>query len=204
MQGLRARGTESLCDQVRLGLRQIAACFADRIAREAIRFGLLGRRNRLPGVAHFLDGGIQRAGRQDRRGQHDCRVSITASAPKHLGYSFAMKARIYHNPRCSKSRATLELLEERGLDVEIVEYLRTPPDAAGIGRLLKALSLDAADIVRTGEQAFRDSGLTLASPPAELIALMAREPIVIERPIVVVGDRARIGRPPEKVLELVA
>ena len=115
-----------------------------------------------------------------------------------------MKARIYHNPRCSKSRATLTLLKERGLDVEVVEYLNNPPDASDIGRLLESLDLAAADIVRTGEQAFKDSGLTLTSAPAELIALMAREPIVIERPIVVVGNRARIGRPPERVLELVA
>ena len=113
-----------------------------------------------------------------------------------------MKARIYHNPRCSKSRATLSLLEERGIEIEVVEYLATPPSPDEIRQLLQRLGLEAADIVRTGEAAFKESGLTRRSPPEELISLMASAPIVIERPIVVVGDSARIGRPPENVLEL--
>jgi arsenate reductase len=115
-----------------------------------------------------------------------------------------MKAKIYHNPRCSKSRASLSLLEAHGLDIDIVEYLATPPTADEIRDLLARLGLEAADVVRTGESAFRESGLTLESSPDQLIALMAREPIVLERPIVVVGDSARIGRPPESVLELLA
>jgi len=115
-----------------------------------------------------------------------------------------MKARIYHNPRCSKSRATLALLEERGLDVEVVEYLKTPPTASEIRALLGKLGLEAAAIVRTGEAAFRASGLDLASPADDLVALMTKEPIVIERPIVVIGRSARLGRPPERVLELIA
>lgn len=115
-----------------------------------------------------------------------------------------MDAKIYHNPRCSKSRATLALLEERGVDVDVIEYLKTPPTTDEIRGLLARLGVDAADIVRTGEPAFRVSGLTLESPPDELIALIASQPIVLERPIVVVGRSARVGRPPERVLELLA
>jgi arsenate reductase len=122
--------------------------------------------------------------------------------PAHIGYSLDVKARIYHNPRCSKSRETLALLQERGVDVDIVEYLSTPPTADEIRRLLKLLKLEAFDLIRRSEPAFRDSGLDADSPADDLIALMAREPIVIERPIVVVGRTARLGRPPARVLEL--
>ena len=122
--------------------------------------------------------------------------------PAHMGYSLDVKARIYHNPRCSKSRATLALLEERGLDVDIVEYLATPPTPDEIRRLLRLLKLAPFDLIRRGEPAFRASGLDGDSPAADLIALMAREPSVIERPIVVIGRAARLGRPPERVLEL--
>ena len=115
-----------------------------------------------------------------------------------------MKARIYHNPRCSKSRATLAILEEKGVDTEIVEYLKSPLSADEIRILLAQLGLKAADIVRSGETAFRESGLTTESDENALIELMAREPIVLQRPIVVVRDEARIGRPPEQVLELLA
>ena len=115
-----------------------------------------------------------------------------------------MKARIYHNPRCSKSRATLALLEEREIDVEIVDYLAKPPTADEIRHLLKLLKLEPIDLIRRGEPAFRDSGLGAGSSAAALIALMTREPIVIERPIVVIGRAARLGRPPERVLELLA
>ena len=119
-----------------------------------------------------------------------------------MRYSFAVKARIYHNPRCSKSRATLALLEDRGVDVDVVLYLATPPTAGEIRRLLKLLGLTPFEIVRRGEPAFRASVLDSESSAEDLIALMAREPIVIERPIVVVGNKARLGRPPERVLEL--
>lgn len=122
--------------------------------------------------------------------------------PAHIGYSLDVKAKIYHNPRCSKSRATLAMLKERGLEIEIVEYLATPPTADEIRRLLKLLNLDPIDLIRRGETAFRASGLDVDSTADELIALMARAPIVIERPIVVIGRAARLGRPPERVLEL--
>lgn len=122
--------------------------------------------------------------------------------PAHIGYSLAVKARIYHNPRCSKSRATLALLEERNVSVEIVDYLSAPPTAEEIRGLLKLLGLEPIALIRRSEPAFRDSGLGADSSADELIALMRREPIVIERPIVVIGRGARIGRPPERVLEL--
>jgi arsenate reductase len=113
-----------------------------------------------------------------------------------------MQATIYHNPRCSKSRATLALLEERGISPAVVEYLKTPPNAKELRALLGKLGLVAKDLIRTGEPEWKSSGMSLDSPERELLELMAAHPILIERPIVIVGDRARIGRPPERVLEL--
>jgi arsenate reductase len=110
--------------------------------------------------------------------------------------------RIYHNPRCSKSRATLALLEERGIEPEIVEYLKTPPDAERLKALLRKLGISAADLIRKNEKEWKEAGLAADADEDALIELMARHPILIERPIVEVGDRARIGRPPERVLEL--
>ena len=115
-----------------------------------------------------------------------------------------MKAKIYHNPRCSKSRTTLKLLQDRGIDVTVVEYLESPLSAAEIRELIAKLGLGAADLIRSGEPAFKESGLSLTSPADDLIGLMAREPIVMQRPIIVAGGGARIGRPPEQVLELIA
>ncbi len=113
-----------------------------------------------------------------------------------------METTIYHNPRCSKSRATLALLTERGIEPRIVEYLDTPPTAAELRDLLAKLGLRARDLVRSKEPEFAAGGQSLDAPEEELVRLMMRHPILIERPIVVVGDRARIGRPPERVLEL--
>lgn len=113
-----------------------------------------------------------------------------------------MKARIYHNPRCSKSRATLALLEARGIDLEVVEYLKTPPSAAELEQLLARLGRPARDIVRANEPEFESSGVSLDAPETELLALIAEHPKLLERPIVEVGRHARIGRPPEAVLEL--
>ncbi len=115
-----------------------------------------------------------------------------------------MKARIYHNPRCSKSRATLQLLEDHGVDTEVIRYLDTPPDADTLRGLLRRLGIGARDLLRRGEAAFRDNGLDdPALDEAVLIAAMVKHPILIERPIVVVGEAAVIGRPPERVLELI-
>jgi arsenate reductase len=113
-----------------------------------------------------------------------------------------MKARIYHNPRCSKSRATLALLERRGIDLDVVEYLEHPPSRRTLAILLEKLGLKARDVIRRAEPEFRDSGLTLDAPDDKLLDLMVAIPKLIERPIVEIGDRARIGRPPERVLEI--
>lgn len=113
-----------------------------------------------------------------------------------------MKARIYHNPRCSKSRATLALLEARGVEVEVVHYLVTPPTANELRDLLGQLGLEARNIVRPGEPEFEASGLHLDAPEDELLGLIERHPKILERPIVTAGGRARIGRPPENVLDL--
>ncbi|MDP6443582.1 MAG: arsenate reductase (glutaredoxin) [Pirellulaceae bacterium] len=107
---------------------------------------------------------------------------------------------IYHNPRCSKSRQTLALLEEQGADISIVEYLQDPLDAAEIGELLKQLGVGAAELIRQKEHAAL--GLPATADEAELIERMAANPQIIERPIVVHRGRARLGRPPEKVLEI--
>jgi len=113
-----------------------------------------------------------------------------------------MNTKIYHNPNCSKSRATLALLRERDIDVEVIEYLKNPPSADEIRGLLTKLGLGAGGIVRSGEKPFQESGLALNSPADTLISLITKEPIVMQRPIVVTDKSARIGRPPEHVLEL--
>lgn len=112
---------------------------------------------------------------------------------------------IYHNPRCSKSRQTLALLQERGIDPEQVLYLETPPAPAELRRLLKRLNMTARDLLRKGEAEFRDLNLSdNALSESQLIDAMSSHPRLIERPIVVMGDRAVIGRPPENVLELIS
>jgi len=110
--------------------------------------------------------------------------------------------KIYHNPKCSKSRATLDLVERHGADLEIVEYLRTPPTAKELEALLAKLGLEPEQLVRKGEEVYKKeyAGKTLSH--AQWIDAMVRHPILIERPIVVSGDRAVIGRPPENVLTL--
>jgi len=109
----------------------------------------------------------------------------------------------YHNPRCSKSRQALTLLGERGITPEIVPYLDAPPDAHTLRTLLGRLNLPARALLRTGEEAYRALGLDdPALDEAALIAAMAAHPRLIERPIFVHGERAVIGRPPERVLDL--
>ena len=110
---------------------------------------------------------------------------------------------IYHNPRCSKSRNTLKLLEERGIEPKVVLYLETPPDSGEIKALLKKLGIRASELVRRGEGDYKSSGLTKDSSEAELVAAMVRCPKLIERPIVVKGNKAVLCRPPENVLAMV-
>ena len=114
-----------------------------------------------------------------------------------------MKVTIYHNPRCSKSRQTLALLEENGIAPDIVEYLDTPPDRAKLAEILSLLKLQARDIMRRNEVVYKDKGLddkTLTED--DLITAMLENPILIERPIVVANGKAAIGRPPENVLDI--
>lgn len=109
---------------------------------------------------------------------------------------------IYHNPRCSKSRATLALLEQHGIEPRVVEYLQTPPTKTELQSLVAMLGISPEHLVRKGEQIFKDdyAGKTLSD--AQWIDAMAAHPILIERPIVVSGKRAVIGRPPENVEQL--
>jgi len=113
--------------------------------------------------------------------------------------------RLYHNPRCSKSRGALELLRERGIEPEIVTYLDTPPSPAELRSLLDMLGLPARDLLRIGEEDYSSLGLADESlPESALIEAMSAHPRLIERPIFVHGGRAIIGRPAERVLELLA
>lgn len=111
-----------------------------------------------------------------------------------------MDVTIYHNPRCSTSRKTLDLLRQKGLEPRIVEYLKTPPSATELKRLLGLMGMKARDLVRKKEEAA--TSLDLAMPEDKLIAAMIKDAVLIERPIVVAGSKARLGRPPEKVLEI--
>ncbi len=107
---------------------------------------------------------------------------------------------IFHNPRCTKSRQTLALLQARGVEPEVVLYLDSPPDAAALRDLLTKLDLPASALVRKKEH--RELGLDPTDDDDELVRRMAAHPRIIERPIVVRGDRAVLGRPPENVLKL--
>ena len=110
---------------------------------------------------------------------------------------------LYHNPRCSKSRGALELLEARGLQPTVVRYLETPPSASELSALLSKLQLPARELLRTGEDEYKALNLADTSlSDAQLIEAMVAHPKLIERPILVAGAKAVIGRPPERVLEL--
>lgn len=114
-----------------------------------------------------------------------------------------MTVKIYHNPRCSKSRQTLALLEERGLQPTIVEYLKNPPKASELARLLGMLGMQPRELMRKKEAAYKESGADDVSLSRDaLIKLMVQHPVLIERPIVVNGNKAAIGRPPENVLDI--
>jgi arsenate reductase len=110
---------------------------------------------------------------------------------------------IYHNPRCSKSRAALKLLEERGIKPKIIEYLKTPPDAKTLDGFLRTLKMEPRQLMRRGEAPYKELGLADESRGRDaLIRAMVENPILIERPIVVNGARVALGRPPENVLEI--
>lgn len=110
---------------------------------------------------------------------------------------------IYHNPRCSKSRATLQLLQEHGVEPQIIEYLKTPPNAPRLKELLAMLDMSPRDLMRKGEDPYKNLGLKDTNLDDDaLVTAMVDNPILIERPIVVTDGKARLGRPPEQVLEL--
>ena len=110
---------------------------------------------------------------------------------------------IWHNPRCSKSRATLGLLEEHGQQPDIVEYLKTPPTAAELKKILDMLGLEPRELMRRKEKEYKEAGLDNPDlSREELIDAMVKDPKLIERPIVIRDGKAALGRPPEKVLEI--
>ena len=109
---------------------------------------------------------------------------------------------IWHNPRCSKSRAALAILEENGVTPTEVKYLETPPSKNDIVTVLEALATEARDIVRKGEAVYKALNLSAESTNEEILNALVENPILIERPIIISGDRAVIGRPPENVKSL--
>ena len=114
-----------------------------------------------------------------------------------------MSVVIYHNPRCSKSRNTLALLQENNVEPEVVEYLKEAPDAAALKDVLAKLGMAPQQLMRKGEAVYKELGLKDVTDEAALIQAMVDNPILIERPIVIANGKARIGRPPESVLEII-
>jgi arsenate reductase len=114
-----------------------------------------------------------------------------------------MGVTIYHNPRCSKSRQTLQLLRDKGVEPEIVEYLKTPPDAENLEAILDMLGLEPRELMRRKEKDYKQLGLDDQSlSREELIDAMVAHPKLIERPIVIKAGKAALGRPPESVVEI--
>lgn len=114
-----------------------------------------------------------------------------------------MEVTIYHNPRCSKSRQTLELLKDKGIEPSVIEYLKTPPSAPEIADILAKLGRSPRELMRTKEAEYKEQGLDDSSlDDGALINAMVATPKLIERPIVLAGGKAAIGRPPESVLEI--
>jgi arsenate reductase len=110
---------------------------------------------------------------------------------------------IYHNPRCSKSRQTLELLRQHGVEPEIVEYLKTPPDAKQLNTILELLGLEPRELMRTNEAEYQDNNLAdPALTREQLVQAMVEHPGIIQRPIVLSKGHAALGRPPEDVVEI--
>lgn len=112
-----------------------------------------------------------------------------------------MKYIIYHNPRCSKSRETLKILQDAKVEIEIIEYLKTPPSKDDLKELLNKLKVPIKDIVRTKESIFSELCVDLEKEE-EVLRVLSEHPVLIERPIVIYNNRAVVGRPPENVLKL--
>ena len=114
-----------------------------------------------------------------------------------------MKVQILHNPRCSKSRATLQLLRDNGVEPEIILYLETPPDAHRLTSILARLDMQPRELLRKGQPEYKEMGLDNRQlSDAQLVAAMVKTPILIERRIVLANGKARLGRPPESVLQI--
>ena len=116
-----------------------------------------------------------------------------------------MSVKIYHNPRCSKSRQTLAILQENGIEPEVIEYLQHPPSKTQLKKILALLNMEPRDLIRKKEPEYKQNHLDdPALSKEKLLDAMIQHPKLIERPIVVSGDKAALGRPPEKVLEILS
>lgn len=114
-----------------------------------------------------------------------------------------MPVTLYHNPRCTKSRQTLALLEQRGIQLKVIDYLVTPPTEAELKRIIKLLGITPSELLRKKEPEYKQAGLDKPDvPDADIIRAMVQHPRLIERPIVVARNKAALGRPPEKVLKI--
>lgn len=111
--------------------------------------------------------------------------------------------RVYHNNRCSKSRGACEILKANGIEVEIIEYLKTPPSESDIREILSKLGMKASEIVRKAEDIYKNNFAGKEYTESEWIKILSENPILIERPIIVNGDKAVIGRPLEKINEII-
>ena len=112
---------------------------------------------------------------------------------------------IFHNPRCTKSRETLKIINENNLDLEVIEYLKTPPSVQALDYICKKLGVDPKELIRTKEKLFSELGLSISDDKSakEWLKILSANPKLIERPIVIYNNKAVIGRPPEKVLEVI-
>ena len=114
-----------------------------------------------------------------------------------------MNTIIYHNPRCSKSRQTLQLLHDNNIEPEIVEYLQTPPNHQQLDSILRGLNMEPRELMRKNEEEYKTNNVSDESLTRDqLIEIMIANPRLIERPIVIIGDKVAVGRPPEAVLEI--
>lgn len=114
-----------------------------------------------------------------------------------------MSTQIFHNPRCSKSRQTLQILDDNKQDIEVIEYLKTPPTAEQLSEVIRMLAISPRELLRKGEKEYKEAGLADQELSDEqIIEAMVKYPKLIERPIVIKDGKAKIGRPPEQVLEI--